>query len=229
MVRILLSKILSVLGLLLVSTSLANAAWTLTIEADEEYCFVIRTNHKRLITGNYEMLDRELSSEPMLVYIMEGEKVVWHSRLNSAFDTFHAVMTAGNKYWLCLQNSSQGPLSSHEHENSYEHPDGLARRVGFNFRIEADPTAQPILGQGMDEKTKDWIHISKGVKEKLQTYLDHFEYAKRREADHRSLLEEIFTSILKWTVLEGVAVILGALGQIFFYRRYLEKKTPAYY
>lgn len=225
-----LSKIFGILGLLLVSHPLANAAWTLSIDADEEYCFVIRTNYKRLITGNYEMLDRELSSEPMLVYIMEGEKVVWHSRLNSAFDTFHAIMTAGNKYWLCLQNSSQGPLhSNEEHEKSYEHPDGLPRRVGFNFRISADPTAQPILGQGMDEKTKDWIHISKGLKEKLQTYVDHFEYAKRREADHRSLLEQIFTSILKWTVFEAFAVVLGALGQVFFYRRYLEKKTPAYY
>lgn len=224
------SRLLRITSLLLMSYRLTNAAWTLSIDADEEYCFVIRTNQKRLITGNYEMLDRELSAEPMLVYIMEGEKVVWHSRSNSAFDTFHAIMTAGHKYWLCLQNSSQGPLTSSEaHEASYEHPDGLPRRVGFNFRISADPSAQPVLGQGMDEKTKDWIHISKGVREKLQTYVDHFDYAKRREADHRSLLEQIFTSILKWTVLEAFIVVLSALGQVFFYRRYLEKKTPAYY
>jgi hypothetical protein len=199
------------------------------IGAYEEACFVVRTSGKsRLLTGNYAMLDPLLSPEPLLVYIMEGEKVVWHSKPNSPFDAFHVTMKEGFKYWLCLQNTSHGPLAEGEEPN---HMDEKPRKVGFNYRISADPSKRkPKIGEELwnDEKTEDWIDVASDIGDDLKDYYDHFDYAKRREVDHRNLVEQTFTDIFTWTVLEAGMVILSALGQIFFYRRYLEKKRTYY-
>jgi hypothetical protein len=215
---------------LIICVQTAESIWTMEIGAYDEACFVVRTSGKpRLLTGNYAMLDPLLSAEPLLVYIMEEEKVVWHSKPNSPFDAFHVTMLVGLKYWLCLQNTSHGPL--HEGDEP-DHMDELPRKVGFNYRISADPSKMQIPkigeGLGLDQKTEDWIDVSSDINDDLKDYYDHFDYAKRREADHRTMVEQTFTDIFTWTVLEAGMVIMSAVGQVFFYRRYLEKKRTYY-
>ena len=215
--------------LLLTILEIAQSAWTLDIAPYEEACFVIRNsgNSNRLLTGNYEMLNAELSAEPLLVYIMEVERVVWHSKANTPSDSFHAQLKPNLKYWLCLQNSSHGPLAK---GNEPDHMDELERKVGFNYRIQKDPTQAPKLGEDWnDEKTEEWMEVAREVSEDLHDYYDHFDYVKKREADHRSLVEKTFSDILLWTLVEASIVVMSALGQVFFYRRYLEKQQHSYY
>lgn len=206
--------------LFLLITFLVNAgryfvhgAWTLTIGPYEEACFVIRSvGVPRLLAGNYELLDTQLSAEPLLVYVMEEEKVVWHSKPHTAFDTFHATLAMGKKYWLCLQNSSYGPLSQEEHEPDHidEHP----RRVGFSYRVTIDPSQLAKKdNQWSSEKTEEWMTIARDVAQDLKSYGDHFTYQKRREAHHRAVVERTFSETLWWTIAEATAVIVGSVGQ----------------
>lgn len=216
-----------VLSLVLQET---QAAWTLNIGPYEEACFVLRTSgsNPRLLTGNYELLNTNLSPEPLLVYIMEGEKVVWHSKPNTPFDSFQATLKEGHKYWLCLQNSSHSPLAPDGQEEA-EHMDEKERQVGFSYRVHRDASKAPKLGEDWsDEKTEDWLDVAMDLEDDLSDYYDHFDYVKKRESDHRNLVEQTFSDILTWTLIEATMVILSAVGQVFFYRRYLEKKHSYY-
>lgn len=209
----------------------SHAAWTVNIEPYEESCFVVRTNGptSRLLTGNYELLDAQLSAEPLLVYIMEDETVVWHSKPNTPFDTFQAIMKEGHKYWLCLQNTSHSPLAAAKGEEEPDHLDEKTRRVGFNYRVNKDPSKPPKIGEHWsDEKTEDWLDVATDLEEDLHDYYDHFDYVKKRESDHRTIVEQTFSDIMTWTLLEAAVVVLSAAGQVFFYRRYLEKKHSFY-
>jgi len=201
-----------------------HAELSMELSPYEEACFVLRTHDKtRLLTGNYEMLNPNLSPDPLLVYIMENDKVVWHSKPGHSFDTFHAKCQKDKKYWLCIQNSSHGPLSEGQEPR---HPDEETRKVGFNYRMHAEPKA--VAAEWDSDKSEEWMDISMEIADDLSDMEDHIGYNKRREADHRSLVEKTFSDVLLWTLMEAAMVVLSALGQVLFYRRYLEKKQTYY-
>ena len=227
----------------------ALAAWTIKIGPYEEACFLLRgtmTDEEATTTeegqqqpktvedadlnlsGNYELLDQRLSAEPLLVYVMLDVKTVWHSTPNTPYDRFTVPLQRNKRYWVCLQNSSHGPNTEGEEQ---EHPDHKERVVGFTYRVHSrqkKKTVSTELTQEQEEKFYDWLDAAEDITDDLNDYVDHFSYAKRREADHRALVERTFSACLTWTMLEVSCVIVMALGQVFVYRQFLEKKQKGY-
>lgn len=250
--------ILILLGFSCCHLATASALWTLTIGPYEESCFLVRysgsssnvkttmsssgsnaetttattsTPSNKMLSGNYELLDQRLSAEPVVVYVMENDKVVWHSKENTPYDRFHVPLETNKRYWICLQNSSHGPLAEGEEG---EHPDDEARVLGFSYRVHSKTRLAPAAAAAEaqpdfdEEKFNSWVEKAEDLADDLSDFKDHFEYIKRREADHRSLVEATFDACLTWTIVEVGIVVTMAVGQVIFYRRFLEKKQQSY-
>jgi emp24/gp25L/p24 family/GOLD len=209
-----------------------DAVWTLTIPPYDEECFLIKTpstmKSMKMLVGDYEMIDeggQGLSSEPLLVYVMEArkhDKIVWRSPPLAAYGSFRVPISPGNTgYWICLQNTKHGPDNREEEP---EHPDHRARVIGFSYRLERfDEKPAPLV---FTEHTQyEWMEKSRAVEDELRVLVHHHDYMRIREADHRSVVEQTFESTLRWTLAEAAMVFLVAAGQVVYFRRFLERKS----
>ena len=204
----------------------ASLAVTFKIEPYLDECFLMhtpKTELKLFISGSYEMVsDQSLSGEPILVYVMDGttDELLFQSKPErGGRGNFRVAVNPSQKYWLCVQNSSHGPQ-----DEDGEHPDDLPRTVGLRYRLEMNdqPTEDPL--DPHNQKLTTWLKHSGDVNRELANLMDHFAYAKRRESDQREMSENTFSEILTWTAVEAGAVCAVALGQIFYFRMFLEKK-----
>jgi emp24/gp25L/p24 family/GOLD len=209
-----------------------QAAWTLTIPPYEEECFLLKTPSSmkttNLLVGDYEMIDdggTGVSAEPLLVYVMEAgkdEKILWRSKPADASGSFRVPITGVSRgYWMCLQNSNHAPDN---HQDEKEHPDHVTRMIGFNFRVESiHEKPAPLVFT--DQQQDEWKEKSGAVEQEMRTLVNHHDYMRMREANHRSVVESTFASTLLWTMLELGLAILVAAGQVMYFRRFLERKA----
>ena len=111
------------------------------------------------------------------------------------------------------------------HDEDAEHPDHLPRTVGFQYRLErlSQRTGDDPLDPH-NQKVQVWLDNAGNVNREMSALMDHFAYAKRREADQREIVEATFSEIMTWTIIEAVAVCGVALGQVLYFRMFLEKK-----
>lgn len=182
----------------------------------------------KLLVGDYELLSvggAFVTADPLLVYIMEAgkdEKIVWRSKPGDFEASFRVPMTAATKgYWMCVQNSSHGPDS---HEDEPEHPDLISRTVGLSFRVQSIHE-KPAPLAFTEQHQNEWNERSGSVEEELRMLVNHHDYMRMREADHRMVVENTFGNVLFWTLTEASLVVLVAVGQVMYFRRFLERKT----
>jgi len=129
------------------------------------------------------------------------------------------------KYWLCIQNHKQHPLGEEVDDDA--HADERDRVVGITYNIAyenrdgIDPWQAALAGAadlGGDEKpipgpvrvesyTKEWIGKSQGLRMQLKLLIEHLEYMKIREADHRQVTEKTFNDVLTWSLIEAAFVL----------------------
>ena len=93
-----------------------------------------------------------------------------------------------------------------------------ARHVVISEAAAADPLDPHA------QKLATWLDHAGAVNRELTMLMDHFAFAKRRESDQREIVESTFSEIMTWTVVEALAVCGVALGQVFYFRMFLEKK-----
>lgn len=210
--------------------------YTLNIAPYDEECFLLSfpshtwTSPKRLV-GNYELVDDSgISAEPLLAYVMAVDDkgtVLW-SKVGASLASFDVEIANGpdspKRYWLCIQNSSHHPNSEHSEE---AHPDLKSRVVGFAYHLvdndqPVDESKRSLSWE--EENVADWNKRSTDIKGDLRTLVEHHQYLKVREASHRSLVERTFVDVLQWTLVEAFMVVLVAVGQVMYFRRFLENK-----
>ena len=149
---------------------------------------------------------------------------MWRSKPGADRGTFRVPLSQGvHGYWLCFQNSDHEPDNTEPEE---EHMDHIPRTVGFEFRIEnIIPSVKPVPALFTTDHSDEWQEKSDEVQLELLAMKHHRDYMRTREADHRALVEKTFASTLSWTLVEAVVVIAMAIGQILYFRRFLERKT----
>lgn len=203
----------------------ASVPMTVNVEAYGEECFLLYAPEKPLqqIKGDYEMIDdggETISSEPLLVYIMEGmdDKIVWRSQAGAKGGQFAVGLKPSLHYWLCIQNSSHAPDHAGDEP---EHPDHRPRMIGFTYEITdllKKPTPYVFTEQDI------WMQNGVDIENDLQKLVHHHDYMRTREANHRGIVEATFTTVMGYSIAECVFVILVAVGQVLYFRRFLEKK-----
>lgn len=212
----------------LVPPPIVQAAWTFSIPPYDEECFLFRTpttlKSLKLLVGNYELVEDDgVNADPLLVYVMEAsqnQNIIYRSVPGEPTGSFRVPVKPGLGYWMCLQNSAHAPDNQ---DTEPEHPDHKTRMVGFTYRLQ-EVYEKPAPLAFTEDNRSEWMEKSAQVETEIKTLVNHHEYLTMREAKHRFVVEQTFTAILFWSLAEAALVILGAVGQVMYFRRFLEKK-----
>ena len=207
---------------LLLLHSVAQATLVMTVPPQEEECFVIRAREHSTLEGNWDMLDDELTAKPLTILIMQPSNGVtyYRSPKSASEGSFSVKLDAKQKIAVCVQNGL-GHRRKKKWNEKYKDKDhdGLDRTVGLvmnvykrDMSVELKDTNTKILGKATD------------LSRRLNELISHHTYMRNREAKHRAVVETTFSHLLSYTCLEAALVIVMALGQIVYVRRFLERK-----
>jgi hypothetical protein len=206
------------------------AGFILTIAPYEEECFLIRTHswkkgEIRLLHGHYQILSDPADRTPDTVhmFVMNDEDTVFfQSQQGKINDQYQIAVGPNQKYWLCVQNDSYHHYGDMDMPQD-KHPDDKDRVVGFGYRIQT--MAQKAAdATELDSHVTQWGQISNDMMVASQHLEQHFEYMRVREINHRATVEKTFSDIFKSALMEAIMVAVVAVGQVFYFRRFLETK-----
>lgn len=199
---------------------LADGALSTVVESGEEECFVVRIpkGANWMISGNFDCLDDEHSSDPIGATLYDEKMTpVWKSKIGSSEGAFSMYGTG--KYEFCIQNGRIGS------DDLYAPGDGISREVGFALR--ADPPARGMDGNlaGPDDRLNSHLlEMSAKLMNGLHTMADHQQYMRERESKHTILADATFNRVVQWTMLEAVVLMLISLGQVLYLRKFFEQR-----
>jgi hypothetical protein len=209
-------------SLLSFTTHTVDAAYVASVPAKDEECYYIRPPPGRPATlyGNYDHLDDDLSSDTVSVVVVdyEEEHVLYRSRRRVSEGHFKVKLKADQKVALCLQNGLVTAGRGRTSPSDRLH-DGKARTIGFSFHLDVKDEAQELK-----EQNSRLVDVASELTRQLGNLINHHEYMRTREAKHRELVEMTFSHLLVWVIVEALAVVVIAGGQIMYLRRFLEKR-----
>eukprot|EP00566_Odontella_aurita_P023995 CAMPEP_0113539432 /NCGR_PEP_ID=MMETSP0015_2-20120614/7912_1 /TAXON_ID=2838 /ORGANISM="Odontella" /LENGTH=204 /DNA_ID=CAMNT_0000439105 /DNA_START=259 /DNA_END=873 /DNA_ORIENTATION=+ /assembly_acc=CAM_ASM_000160 len=200
------------------------------IESGTEECFVIRAPGGRTstITGNYDCLDDGIDPEPVSLTLFDPRmRPIWKSDPKASEGRFSVV--GQGRYQLCIGNGVQP-----------RKPDGNDRNIGFAVRVrdlqeerkrrieEAKAKAEEAKEDAKSksvEKAGEMTSLTEQLVERIQAMGDHQSFLREREAIHRDVAESTFGYLMKWTLAEACCLVVVALGQIYYLRKFFETKT----
>lgn len=195
------------------------------------------------------MMNDALPAEPLtaIIFDYENEKVTWHNTFGKSEG--HFSLTGSGKFHYCFGNGSGGYKTEDEKESrdnkklqghpldddnhfDYENYDGELRTIGFTLRIrpvEGTEAARLMevntqTGNAADIQNNKLTDLSNTMRDKMELLLDHQEYIKNREATHRHVVENTFTMVMKWTLLETFVLTCVAAAQVLYLKRFFETK-----
>lgn len=222
---------------------------SVTLAPTEEFCFAFRTPKDEVahVTGSYDMINDGLTATPVtaVLFDYESEKVTWHSPYGEAEASFSLELSG--KFHFCFGNGAGGYKTSEDHEREkmrlqghpveddnydYTNNDGELRTIGFTLRVRPkegtkanqEQKAKTESENAADDMQKKLLDLSTTLRDRMEWLLDHQEYMKNREAQHRHVVEETFTMVMKWTLLEALVLIVVASAQVSYLKRFFETK-----
>jgi len=220
---------------------LSRAALSVSLQKGEEKCFIFRTpndDHIAHITGSYDVLDDNLSMNPLTSTLFDDlYEVLWHSEQAASEGSFTA--RGKGRFHLCFGNGSGGYKTKEDREKErrrveghhidddnfdYQNYDGKERRIAFNVRVKQESDEPASLKAGADGNSDRILGMTDKLKDKLDFLMDHQEYIKTREVQHRDTTEKTFSLLMKWTILEGIVLVIVASSQVIYFRKFFETK-----
>lgn len=205
----------SLLLLLLVRHS--EASFSISIPNGEEECFSIRVPERSVISGTYDCLDDDVDGS-LIKAAVKNEKtkdVKWTSNPEQSEGAFRLEVDPA-RYSLCFRSG----ISSSEEETSRD-----ATSVGFSLRWIPPPRALPEGEEGPEaRRALQLVESASIIDQDWQNMLDHYDFLRTRESNHRELIEAIFTRLWKWTLIEAVLVVFMAFLQVMYLRKFFEQR-----
>lgn len=111
----------------------------------------------------------------------------------------------------------------------YETENGLDPFYENEYGIDEKKDAAAVPGPVKVEKwSSEWFVKSEELRRRLKQLVQHHDYMRVRESSHRQITEKTFSDVLLWTLFEACVVVSVAIGQVMYFRRFLEKKRPMY-
>ena len=143
-------------------------------------------------------------------------QTLWHSEEEDHEEDFNIPVDAVGKYELCFELETD--------PNNDEYPETYT--VGFDLRLE------PVATRALDEDEKgpdtqqalEIIKSAQSVETSWLNLVDHYVYLRNREALAVQLSQQIQNRVMGWTVLEAVLVILMAVGQVMYWKKFFETR-----
>lgn len=208
--------------LVMLFPQIIDAAYVVSVPAKDEQCFIIASPGAAggLLYGNFDHLDDSISSEPLAVVVIDAkeEHVLFRSRRRATEGSFRVNLKANQKVNLCLQNGLVTAGRGRKSPTARSH-DGKPRTVGFAYTVEATDENQHIHTQHDRNK-----RAAGELVRSMANLMTHHQYMRARENTHREVVEQTFTQLMWWVVLESVVVIAIAGAQIMYFRNFLERR-----
>ena len=145
----------------------------------------------------------------------QTKDIKWESSNDQTEGDFRLTVDPG-LYSLCI--SSEGAPDVDEASRDYT-------RVGFSLRWIPPPRALPEGEEGPEAKRAlALVETALNIHQDWQNMLDHYSFLRTREANHRELIEAIFSRLWKWTLIEAALVVLMAICQVMYLRKFFEQR-----
>ncbi|CAJ1938872.1 unnamed protein product [Cylindrotheca closterium] len=198
-----------------------EASYVVKVEPYDEQCFYIAPSTHSTIYGDFEMLEDGLSPKPISVLVTDAQdsRTLYRSRTNVRKGSFKVEANPREKIYICVQNGLVAAGNKNIQRKGKTKSDGLPRLVGLDISVEERDLHDEI------HQTHSKI-LSKAVmlSKELTKLKNHHEYMRAREAKHRETVEHTFSKLLGWALAQASGVILIAVGQILYLKRFLERR-----
>lgn len=199
-----------------------HAAYVVSIPAKDEECYLISSPGAAggTLIGNFDHLDDAISSDPLSVVIIDykEEHVLFRSRRRATEGIFRVNLKPDQKVNLCFQNGLVTAGRGRKSPTARSH-DGLERIIGFEYSVDIKDEKQEVHSQN-EKNTK----AGKELRREFWNLVNHHQYMRLREVKHREVVELTFTHLLRWCLFEAFCVITIAVGQIMYFRNFLERR-----
>lgn len=190
-----------------------NGSFVLTVGMGEEECFAVRApaggRESSMLSGNFDVLDDHLSADPVVVNILnERLDTLYTSKEGLQEDTFRLQVPSSSRLSICVQNGV-----------NRRSRDRLDRTIGLEVRMSAATAPAPL-----QEHTQKLVELALNLQDQLYDLEDHHEYLRAREEAHREVTEQTFSRVVRWTILEALALVVVATGQVVYLRKFFETR-----
>jgi len=145
----------------------------------------------------------------------QAADVKWKSSSDQTEGTFR-VPVEPDRYALCFESK----IKAHEGDDDSE-----ATHIGFSLRWIPPPRALPEGEEGPEAKRAlQLVETASFVDQDWQNLLDHYDFLRNREANHREMIESIFSRLWKWTLVEAILVVFMAFFQVMYLKKFFEQR-----
>ena len=145
----------------------------------------------------------------------KSQDIKWKSEADQTEGAFR-VEVDPSRYSLCI--SSDVADGGEEVERDATH-------VGFALRWTPPPRALAEGEEGPEAKRAlQLVQTASYIDENWQNLVDHYDFLRTRESNHREMIEAIFTRLWKWTLVEAILVVFMAYVQVMYLRKFFEQR-----
>lgn len=120
---------------------------------------------------------------------------------------------ASSRFSVCFQNNA----STEDEENEFD--------VGFNIRFHNPVRTLDEGVSGPDaERASQLVEKAWEIDQDWEILVDHFEFLRNREGIHYEMNNQIMTRLKHWTYFEALLVVVMAMGQVMYWKKFFEKR-----
>jgi len=216
------SALLSLLILLATLFSLkpVDASYAISIDPGSEECYIFLTpidvGTTSTMSGSFEVLHDDVDSYELAVKIANldtGESMHEVPSGTQEGDFKLENLKASSKFSICFQNHAD-PVDD---ENEFD--------VGFNIRFHKPARALDDEESGPDgERASQLTEKAWEIHQDWEILQDHFEFLRNREGIHYGMNNQIMRRLAHWTYIEALLVVIMAVGQIMYWKKFFEKR-----
>ena len=209
-----------------------QAAYVFKVDPSDEECFSVASVKGGVIYGDWEMLDYDLSPNPLSIVITNAEatKRKHKSRRGVREGSFKVEVDTKELVYICIENgivisNSNGDEQENNGGTKYKgqnpkyQSDDLPRTVGLDFIVE-----EKDFNAELHQDYSGILTMATGLTRELGKLRSHHEYMRSREAKHRDIVERTYTKLLLWVFLQCAGVLGMAVAQVMYLRRFLERR-----
>lgn len=215
--------LLSLSLLLLVTFSslkAVDASYAISINPGDEECYMFSAPSNvagtSTISGSFEVLHDDVDSYELAVKILNldtGESVheVPPGTQEGDFKLEHLKRSA--RFSICFQNNADVD----DDENEFD--------VGFNIRYHTPVRTLDDEESGPDgERASALAEKAWEIHQDWEILQDHFDFLRGREWIHFGMNDQIMNRLARWTYIECLLVIMMAVGQVMYWKKFFEKR-----
>ena len=168
-------------------------------------------------SGSYDCLDDDVDGTMIKATVRthKSKDVKWTSAADQTEGVFRLEVDP-DRYSLCFLSD----VSKDEEETSRD-----STNIGFSLRWIPPPRSLPPGEEGPEAKRAlELVETASFIDQDWQNLLDHYDFLRTRESNHRELIEAIFTRLWKWTLIEAIMVAFMAFLQVVYLRKFFEQR-----